>query len=436
MRPSACPGLLRVVAARDGGICRIKLPGGLLPGEHALAIADAAERYADGTIELTNRANLQIRGVHAGDEAALGAALLAAGLGPRHCAADALMAADDLRNLMLSPAAGIDASACFDTRTLIAPVIEVLQRFAAISPKFALQIDGGERLAMLDHPHDIWLAAFEAADGVRFAFGLAGTPASSALASVLPAQVPALVAALLHAFLDLRAADETRMRDVLARLDADAVLERTRYHLAFDLPRDPALAAWRRSAADPARRFGIHAQRDATRSHVGAQPALGRTTSATLRALAGLAHDHGDGTLRITPWQGVLLPNVATTDAPDVLAQLAALGLVCAADAPLARLIACSGSTGCVKGRADTKADAQRLAGLLPPHVEVHLSGCERSCAAAHRAPYTLLACAPGRYDLYERDASAGFGRCVARHLTIDETAALLVRLARSTPDV
>jgi precorrin-3B synthase len=55
--------LWRIVAARDGGICRIKLPGGLLLADQAEAVADAAERFAGGVIEATNRANLQIRGI-------------------------------------------------------------------------------------------------------------------------------------------------------------------------------------------------------------------------------------------------------------------------------------------------------------------------------------------------------------------------------------
>jgi precorrin-3B synthase len=93
-------------------------------------------------------------------------------------------------------------------------------------------------------------------------------------------------------------------------------------------------------------------------------------------------------------------------------------------------LIACAGSTGCVKGLADTKADALLLAERLAGGVEIHLSGCPRSCAAAHCAPYTLLAAAPGIYDLYRRDSQPGFGSGVARHLTIEQAADLLDSLA------
>jgi precorrin-3B synthase len=169
--------------------------------------------------------------------------------------------------------------------------------------------------------------------------------------------------------------------------------------------------------------------------HVGGQPPLGRLDAATLHGLAALAQRHGNGTLRATPWQSVLLPDIPTHALPVALAELNALGLACDAAQPITRLIACAGSSGCAKGLADTKADALRLAALLPADVDVHLSGCTRSCAAAHCAPYTLLAAAPGLYDLYRRDGRAGFGHCVAHQLTIAQAADTLERLARSNTD-
>ncbi|MBC8737709.1 precorrin-3B synthase [Paraburkholderia sp. UCT31] len=449
-RSSACPGLLRIVPARDGGICRIKLPGGVLSAAQARAIADASTRHANGVAELTNRANLQLRGVRNGHEAALSAALIGAGLGP----AGALSSADDVRNVMISPAAGRDPHALIDTTPLCGELLTLLQgdaRFVALSPKFALLLDGGEQLARVDHPHDVWLAASADEEGVRFVFGLAGCPApagensnprdhrdsngTGALAAVPPSRVPALLRALLHTFLDLAAADATRMRDLLATHCADALLLHAQRYVDFPLARDASLSHWQRHiAADPSLRLGAHAQRGDGTSHVGGQPPLGRIDAATLRALAALAQKHGNGRLHATPWQSVLLPDIATTAVPAVLAKLIALGLACDPAQAITHVIACAGSAGCAKGLADTKTDALQLAERLPAGVDVHLTGCPRSCAAAHRAPYTLLAAAPGLYDLYRRDGHPGFGQCVAPQLTIDEAAALLARLARSTP--
>ncbi|HXZ08535.1 MAG TPA: oxidoreductase, partial [Paraburkholderia sp.] len=126
---------------------------------------------------------------------------------------------------------------------------------------------------------------------------------------------------------------------------------------------------------------------------------------------------------------------IAASAVAHVLKRLTSLGLAIHPGDPLACVIACAGSNGCAKGRADTKHDARLLALHLPPGVDVHLSGCERSCAAAHCAPYTLLAVAPARYDLYRRDGAPGFGRLVAHHLTIEQATDSLEQLARSPLD-
>ncbi|RMM07125.1 hypothetical protein APX70_04866 [Pseudomonas syringae pv. maculicola] len=116
------------------------------------------------------------------------------------------------------------------------------------------------------------------------------------------------------------------------------------------------------------------------------------------------------------------------------MAALQAAGLICSAEQPLAQIVACTGSAGCAKGLADTKADALQLASGLAVSQAVHLSGCTRSCAAAHVAPVTLLAVAPGRYDLYFRDAThSGFGVLRARDLTIEAVGAQLNADSRSS---
>jgi precorrin-3B synthase len=251
---------------------------------------------------------------------------------------------------------------------------------------------------------------------------------------VLPSQVAALVRALLHTFLDLAAADATRMRHVLTAHSIDTVLQHAQTYVDFPLSHDTSLANWQRATpADASLRLGAHAQRVVGTLHVGGQPPLGRLDAATLRGLASLSHQQGNGTLHITPWQSVLLPDIAANVAPAVLAEMNTLGLACDPAQSITHLIACAGSTGCVKGLADTKADALLLADRLPNGVDVHLSGCPRSCAAAHCAPYTLLAVARGIYDLYRRDGQPGFGSCVARQLTIEQAADMLDPLAHPT---
>ncbi|MDP9544053.1 UNVERIFIED_ORG: precorrin-3B synthase [Burkholderia cepacia] len=452
VRPSACPGLVRVVAAADGGLCRIKLPGGRLDARQARAIAAAARRYGSGAIDATNRANLQLRGIRDGAADALTHALLEAGLGPRANADDtaaeaaALAASDDVRNVLLSPLAGHDPTALVDSHALAVPLLDMLAnepRRGELSPKFSIQLDGGEAVAALDHPHDIWLAAWRRADGaVRLAAGLAGCPPVApgdrpASVDVSPDQGVALVRALLRAFLDLAPADVTRMRALLATCSERTLFERARRYLPFPLAADPALAGWRRTHADPALRFGAQPSRDAARCSVGAQFALGRLDTAQLERLAALAEADGDGTLSMTPWQGVFMHGVPNERAVAMREALKSLGLVGAASEPLAALVACTGSAGCAKAHADTKHDALALAARIGRPLDVHLTGCARHCALPHPATHTLVAVAPAHYDLYRRDAAAGLGAPLARHLTIDQAAVRLMdaRHSQDTTD-
>lgn len=406
--------MLRVVQALDGGICRIKLDGGSIQADQADAVALAAERFAGGVIEATNRANLQIRGIGPQHDALI-EPLLNAGLGPRK------LAGDDVRNLMLSPTAGIDRQMLLDTRPLAARILFTLQtheRFHELSAKFAVQLDGGEGLAMLEHHHDLWLSALVRNGEPWLAFGLAGTPLDKPDGAVRLAQGHDLVVAVLELFLDLARPDQTRMRHVLAEIPRDEFLVQLARRVALQPPPD-----WRRGESIDGLHIGIHSQHD-DRVYVGAAAPLGRLDAVMLRAAAQLARDKGDASLRFSPWQSLLLPNVRREDAPGVRARLEELGLLCSLAQPLAQLIACTGSSGCGKALADTKADARQLAELLQRQggaLKIHLSGCPRSCAAAHVATATLLAVAPGRYDLYFRDATLpGFGALQAHDLTIE----------------
>jgi precorrin-3B synthase len=236
------------------------------------------------------------------------------------------------------------------------------------------------------------------------------------LAAVKAGHVPELVDALLHTFVDLAQPWQTRMRDLLTTYSIEDILGRVQMKLGSALDRD--VEHWRRPASDARLRFGVHRQATGDSVCVGAQVPLGRLDAATLYALADLAPR-----LRMTPWQSVMLLDVPSANAQAVVEQLTALGLATNPDEPFARLIACTGSQGCAKSFADTKADAHLLARSMPPAGDVHLSGCARSCAAAHPVETTLMAVSPGRYDLYGNAPEP-----LARHLTIEQAARWLAR--------
>jgi precorrin-3B synthase len=425
-RPSACPGLLRVVQALDGGICRIKLPGGTLAGDQARAIVAAAQRHASGVLELTNRSNLQIRGVRTESERDLIQELLDADLGP------SVADADDVRNIMLSPAAGLDRTLIMDTRPLANDLLALLQdnrSLHALSAKFSIQLDGGESLCMLEHAHDFWLRALPGIPQ-QLAFGLAGCPTDRPLGVVAATDARQLVEAILLAFLECAQPQHSRMRQLLESISGGELLRRVQARLIFPLL--PVAGHWHRQQLATDVPIGIIAQRQTGMTMVAASAPLGRIDARQLLAVAELAQLHGDGSLRLTPWQGLLIPNVQADEADAVLAALGHAGLLTNSADPLANLIACTGSSGCARGLADTKNDALKFAACLHEHdvrPQVHLSGCSRSCAAAHVAPFTLLAVGDSRYQLYERTADmAGFGQPLAPPMDIEQAGTWLVQ--------
>lgn len=430
-RRSACPGLFRMAKALDGAICRVKLTFGTLSAEQTHRIADAARQFGNGVIEITNRANLQIRGVRPDTENPLIAALLAAGLGPL------TDRGDDVRNVMVSPIAGV-VPGRFDVRPLALQLLETLQTnapYQTLSPKFSILVDGGESVAMAEHPHDIWLSAIDAdSDHPRLAFGVAGMPPTGAddtpaLGIVGSSHTMRLVTAILDMFIHWNAANPaaSRVRHMIAAIGRDAFVSSLEKHLDFS-PRDEKADPWRRALPRPNGHLGLLPEHNAACRLVGAMPPLGRLDPDKLNALARLAAKNSNGKLRVTPWQSILLPDVPETVATQTVQELEVLGFAARPDNPLATMISCSGSAGCGSALGATQADGLKLCALLSgraPELAVHLTGCTKSCASPSAKPITLVATEPGHYDIFLRatNGPSRFGKLLAAHVTIEEAA-------------
>lgn len=415
-RRNACPGLSRMVMAKDGAIARIKLKLGRLSADQARSIAAIAERFDAGAIELSIRSNIQLRGIAPRHWDNVVAALHDAGLGAEN------PDADDIRNVMVSPTAGIDCGQICDVTGLASSALAMLQTnraFYALSPKFSLQIDGGEDCAMIAHPGDIWLSAI---DAETCAFGLASSPDKPALGAVEARHALPFIEALLHGF--LRQGRFARMKHLFEVVSPSQFLAELDRELSFPIQ---SATGWKRKAPTPLSHLGQTRQRDGS-SYIGAMPLMGRLTPHQLRALADLSNS-GKSELRLTPWQGIILPYLDGMQIGKITEELRSLDLETTAKAPQARLRACSGSSGCVSALADTQADGGKLAAQLNPGTSsVHITGCAKSCAALAPLPHTLLARSAGRYDLYAQDRTgpSRFGQLLAIDITIDEAARLL----------
>lgn len=411
-RRNACPGLSRMVMSKDGAIARIKLRLGRLSVAQAQAIADIAERFETGAIEFSIRSNIQLRGIHPDIWPDVIEALHEAGLVAQNAAAD------DVRNVMVSPTAGIDHGQISDVTGLATNLLSVLQEnetYHALSPKFSLQIDGGEDCAMISHPGDIWLSVIE--EGKAYAFGLASSPDKQALGTISNEHALPFIEALLQHFLGVSQKGIARMKYLFEVMPVADFLQTLPF--TFD-----AAASWQRKAPITRAHLGLHRQLDGN-FYVGAMPLLGRLIPQQLRGLTKLTNEE----LHLTPWQGILIPHIAEAEGESIISQLHALGFSTDPASPAARIRSCSGSKGCASALADTQADSEKLARKLQSDTkQIHITGCAKSCAALSPLPHTLLARSPMHYDLFLQDKAgpARFGRLLASNITIDEAAKLL----------
>ncbi|HYV16282.1 MAG TPA: hypothetical protein VE972_09690 [Conexibacter sp.] len=349
-----CPGILRLHEAADGALARVRLPGGRLTAGALVAIAGVARR-GNGVIELTSRAGIQIRGLAAGDGAAVADELWAAGLlpSPLH---------DRVRNVLASPLAGRAPAALAATDAVVAALDRGLCADAALAElpgRFLFAVEDGS--ATLAAPRaDVTLAA-EAPDRIRLE--LAGRPTTLCAE---PADAPGLALAAARAFLAC-AGSAWHVQDLD---DGPARLARCLGGALADVP-DARLA----TAPEP----GMLAQADG-RVAITALPPLGRLDPATAERLAELL-EAGAGELRISPTRTLTLLDVPADAAASLVEQLDALGLVTVPGSGWQGLSACAGLGACARAQTDVRALATARAGVRGPDAPPeHWAACERDC--------------------------------------------------------
>ncbi|MCU4186277.1 nitrite/sulfite reductase [Acidiferrimicrobium sp. IK] len=377
MHDETCPSVAHVLDRIDGGLARVRFPGGRVPAAQLRAVADAASRFGNGTIEITNRANLQLRGVRPEAGADLAAALMAAG-------ASHGREGDLRRNVVSGPLAGLDPTEIADTRPLVAAIVARLAgdpSLDALSPKAGVVVDGGGRWHLGGRRDDVVVTALTAE---RFAIRAgAGLPAGGV--TVAAGRVPGAVHQALLATVGTRDGGGRRL--------ADAPLPPGSHEAVTVGPLGTG-PAW-----------------------VGGMPPLGRMSAATAEAVARIAERWGDGEVRLTPWRGVVLGGAGldgSGGAREVAGELGRAGLLVDPSDPLTALVACAGSHGCTSGLTDAPADAlavafARRAEGAPP-LQIHVSGCPKRCAQQAPAAVTLAATAAGAYEVWRAGTLVGSG--------------------------
>jgi precorrin-3B synthase len=339
-----CPGALRPMQSGDGLVVRIRPPMGRLTPQQAQAIAQAAETHGNGIIDLSARANLQLRGVTEASHPRLIDDLRAQGL------IDLDIETESLRNLIVTPFRNAGTTA------LAATLSAALSRMPKLPGKFGFALDTGPHPVLTQASADIRVERSHDGRHILRPDGhLLGQPVTDLAQDTI---------AMADWFVANGGVTDGRGR--MAALIARGLI-----------PPNCTLAP---AKPLPTPTPGLHPD--------GALLALafGQMRAETLQALAALGQE-----IRPTPWRMLLI--VGATEFPAIP------GLITDPSDPVLRITACTGAPACPQGLGDTRNLAHHLAPHLAASRSLHISGCAKGCAHPSAAETTLTATGQG-YDL------------------------------------
>lgn len=338
-----CPGAYRPMMSGDGLVVRVRPRLARFTGAQVLGLCALAQRHGSGVLDLTNRANIQIRGVAEADHEPLLESLAALSL------LDVDPGVESRRNILVQPF----WQAGDLTERLTLGLLDLLPDLPALPAKVGFAVDTGPAPLLSESSADFRLERSASGLILRADGSPLGRPVTEAEA------LPAL-AEMAEWFDARRSPDHRRMTQVLAD---------------HALPQGWAAEAPLAAAETP--QPGAHPMG----ALLGA--AFGQIDAAEL---AGLITD--DTALRVTPWRLILLEGAALPTAGS---------LITTPGDPLLHVDACPGAPLCPQATVETRELARALAGTRPGAL--HVSGCAKGCARARPAETTLVG-RDGTFDL------------------------------------
>ena len=337
-----CPGALRPMESGDGLLVRVKPWCSTLSLEQADGLADIAERLGNRHIDLTRRANLQLRGLREQSLTELHRAL------DRLDLLDPDPETEAARSVMVGPLAGPEARALASSLT---DALLADRRLAATLPaKFGWLVDAAGPASIIGERADLALSLLSKGVALRVDGRWLGVAPRDQAVSLALSSARAHIAG--------------RESPPLATMEADPV-------------------PGRRMLGAAGGAFGVAAL-------------FGRLEADQLRSLVALAAKAGASELRLSPWRALYI------DAPIEGAH--GLGLIVDDDDPLLRIDACPGKPACRSASVDTRRDARRLA-ALGFAGSLHVSGCAKGCARSAPADLVLVG-SDGRYGVVRNGAA------------------------------
>ena len=403
-------GLFYVAPNQNSYMCRLRLPNGILKCAQFAGLADLADRYGGGYAHVTTRANIQIREIEAKNSVAMIEAVQDLGLCSRGSGAD------NIRNVTGTPTAGIDPQELIDTRPYAREWhFHILndRSLYGLPRKFNVGFDGAGVIPVLEDTNDIGFQAVQVNDGfalepgIWFRLCLGGLTGHRSFAGdtgviVRPADATPVADAVVRVFIDhgdRTDRNKARLKYVLEKMGVEKFLALVEEKLGRKLDRAAPGALAPRPPFSRTAHIGIHAQKQEGLHWIGVVVPVGYLSVAQMRGLAEIAREFGDGDIRLTVWQNLLVSGVATDKLEAACQRVRALGLAVEANALRSGLVACTGNTGCKFAASNTKRHAEEIASwcetrvALDTPVNIHLTGCSRSCAQHFVSEIGLLAC-------------------------------------------
>ena len=387
-----CPGALRPMQSGDGLIVRVRPQAGAFKLASVTALAEAASRFGNAQIDLTRRANVQIRGASETSLSALHAVIGQLGL------LDESPDGEAVRNLMIGPLAGVDPTEVFDVRSIAVELTRLLASepaLWALPTKFGFILDGGGVLTLARERADIRLQAMRGNAGVVIAIGIDTQNGVEWLGAVAPddAAVAALAAA--RAFLDVTPrGTRQRMREL-----SEQGLASLRAAMKSQLA--PMTFLPKEANATLSQRIGL-IDLGAGRFAVGIAAPFGRVETGQCLQFATAIDELSVKEIRLSPWRALYVGATNRQIGAAILDAAVKAGFIVDSTDPLLRIEACPGAPSCASTSLDTRGDGRRLAQILArAHFtgSTHVSGCAKGCAKSDSADLVLVG-ADGRYGV------------------------------------
>jgi sulfite reductase (ferredoxin) len=372
---------------------RLRTPNGVLTTEQALTVAGLSERFARSSLDITVRQNFQLHWLRIEDIPAVWEELEAVGLLSMGACGD------NTRTMTGCPVGGFEHDELIDATPLVLELDRYFNgnpEFANLPRKFKVSITGCSHWCTYPEINDVGLTAArrgaEVGFHIRVGGGLSTRPhmAVKLDAFIRPDQVLDVVKAVAAIFRD---SDELRENRAKARLKflfldrgwtAESFLAEVERRLGYKLPP----AADETVQEDPYRdHLGIQPQKQPGLYYAGFAVPSGRLSPAQLRQLAELARTFGDGSLRLTAMQNIIILNIPEGRLGAFRAAAGDLGLELGASPFRRGTISCTGSEYCKLAIVETKAFSQNLTAELERRlpgfadaVKIHVTGCPNSC--------------------------------------------------------